>query len=175
LPSCDPAILPPPPAPAPLSAAAGERRHVAVLFADLAGFTQLTAELGAEGIHKLLDAFFSEVDGIIEREGGRVNKHIGDCVMGVFGAPIAHGNDPERAVRSAIAIKDSVAQLAHKIGYDMEVHIGVTSGVVVASFVGTGSTAEYAVTGESVNLASRLTDATASGEILIFDTLYRAL
>lgn len=122
-----------------------------------------------------MDAFFSEVDGIIEREGGRVNKHIGDCVMGVFGAPIAHGNDPERAVRSAIAIKDSVAQLAHKIGYDMEVHIGVTSGVVVASFVGTGSTAEYAVTGESVNLASRLTDAAASGEILISDTLYRAL
>ena len=76
----------------------GERRHVAVLFADLVGYTRLTEQLGAEEMHALLDRFFSRVDAVVERHGGRVDKHIGDCVMGVFGAPVAHGNDAERAV-----------------------------------------------------------------------------
>jgi len=158
-----------------LPIATGERRHVAVLFADLAGFTRLTSELGAEQMHQILDAFFRQVDAIIEREGGRVDKHIGDCVMGVFGAPVSRGNDSERALKCAIAIRDCIEELSLELNCDVGVHIGVTTGFVVASLVGSGSTAEYAVTGESVNLASRLTEAAATGEILISDSLYQVL
>jgi class 3 adenylate cyclase/tetratricopeptide (TPR) repeat protein len=153
----------------------GERRHVAVLFADLVGYTRLTEELGAEAMHALLDSFFSRVDAIIEREGGRVDKHIGDCVMGVFGAPVAHGNDAQRAVTAAIEIRKAVADLSSESGQYVNVHVGVTTGVVVASYVGAGQAAEYTVTGESVNLASRLADAAGAGDILISDPLHRML
>ncbi len=74
----------------------GERRQVTVLFADLTGFTKLSSELGAEETHALLNRYFEAVDGIVEGYGGNVDKHIGDNVMAVFGAPVAHGNDPER-------------------------------------------------------------------------------
>lgn len=153
----------------------GERRYVAVLFADLVGYTRLTEKLGAEAMHALLDSYFSRVDAIIERHGGRVDKHIGDCVMGVFGAPVAHGNDAERAVIAAIEIRKAAGDLSRESGRDVSVHVGVTTGVVVASYVGAGQAAEYAVTGESVNLASRLTEAAGAEEILISDGLHRIL
>ena len=153
----------------------GERRHVAILFADLVGYTRLTEELGAEAMHKILHGYFSRADAIIERLGGRVDKHIGDCVMGVFGAPIAHGNDAERAIRAALEIRSEIRLLSDETGRDLDVHVGVTTGVVVASYVGSGQAAEYAVTGESVNLASRLTDAAGAGELLIADDLHRML
>ena len=153
----------------------GEFRHVAVLFADLVGYTRLTEQLGAEEMHALLDRFFSRVDAVVERHGGRVDKHIGDCVMGVFGAPVAHGNDAERAVSAAMEIRKEVAELSRGGGLDLDVHAGVTTGVVVASYVGAGQTAEYTVTGESVNLAARLTDAAGAGDILISDGLRRVL
>jgi class 3 adenylate cyclase len=73
---------------------------VTVLFADLSGYTELSRQLDAEEVHTLLERFFERVDGIVERFGGTVDKHIGDCVMAVFGAPIAHGNDAERAARA---------------------------------------------------------------------------
>ena len=153
----------------------GERRQVAVLFADLVGYTSLTERLGAEAMHALLDAFFRCVDAVVERMGGRVDKHIGDCVMAVFGAPVAHSNDAERAVLSALEIQAGVQALAAERDQEIAVHVGVTMGSVVASYIGAGSSAEYAITGESVNLASRLTAAAGKGEILISDGLYRAL
>ena len=75
------------------SAPVAERRLVSVLFADLVGFTALSRELGAEEAHALLERFFGRADRIVQEHGGRVDKHIGDCVMAVFGAPVAHGND----------------------------------------------------------------------------------
>src|SRR5262249_17307968 len=83
-----------------LTASEGERRQVPVLFADLSGYTSLSNKLDAEVVHALLVRFFECVDRIVEEHGGRVDKHIGDCIMGVFGAPVAHGNDAERAVRA---------------------------------------------------------------------------
>ena len=73
-----------------------------VLFCDLVGYTHLSRQLDAEGVHGRLERFFARVDGIVESFGGTVDKHIGDCVMAVFGAPVAHGNDPERAARAAL-------------------------------------------------------------------------
>src|SRR4051812_12185098 len=76
----------------------GERRQVAVLFADLSGFTALSNALDAEDVHRILSRYFELVDGLIERCGGSIDKHIGDAVMGVFGAPVAYGNDTLRAL-----------------------------------------------------------------------------
>ena len=98
------------PKPAP---AASERRQVTVLFCDLVGYTRLSQELDAEEVHDLR-AVLRLVDGVIERFGGTIDKHIGDCVMAVFGAPVAHGNDPERAARAALAIRDAMPDLSRE-------------------------------------------------------------
>ena len=146
-----------------------------VLFCDLAGYTALSRELDAEEVHALLERFFERIDGIVERFGGTIDKHIGDCVMAVFGAPVAHGNDAERAARAALAIQDAVPALGEELGRTIAVHIGVAAGQVVASRSGSAAHREYTVTGDSVNLASRLTDAAASGAILISDAVRRML
>jgi class 3 adenylate cyclase/tetratricopeptide (TPR) repeat protein len=151
----------------PRRAPEGERRQVTVLFADLSGYTALSRQLDAEEVHALLERFFARVDGIVERFGGTVDKHIGDCVMAVFGAPIAHGNDAERAARAALAIQEGMRQLSGEVGRPIGAHIGLAAGQVVASQTGSGAHREYTVTGDSVNLASRLTDAAATGAILI--------
>ena len=132
--------------------AAGEHRQVTVLFADIAGFTRLTTELGAENIHSLLNRYFETVDAIVANYGGTVDKHIGDNVMAVFGAPIAHDDDPLRAVRAAFEIHRQVGQLHDSRGRKLEVHVGIASGQVVASGTGSDKHREYTVTGDSVNL-----------------------
>jgi class 3 adenylate cyclase/tetratricopeptide (TPR) repeat protein len=151
----------------------GERRQVTVLFADLADYTRMTRELGAEAMHAITDRFFGLADGVIERFGGTIDKHIGDCVMAVFGAPVAHGNDPERAVRAAIAIRDAMAELSRETGCALSTHIGIASGQVVASRSAGHRT--YSITGESVNLASRLTDQAEAGTILVSEGVRRLL
>jgi class 3 adenylate cyclase/tetratricopeptide (TPR) repeat protein len=151
----------------------GERRQVTVLFADLAGYTRMTRELGAEAMHEITDRFFGLADGVIERFGGTIDKHIGDCVMAVFGAPVAHGNDPERAVRAALAIRAAMPELSREIGRELDMHVGIASGQVVASR-GAGHKT-YSITGDSVNLASRLTDQAAAGTILVSEPVWRLL
>ena len=96
--------------------AAGERRQVTVLFCDLVGYTQLSRQMDPEEVHSLLEHFFALVDAIVESFGGTVDKHMGDCVMAVFGAPVAHGNDPERAARAALAIRDAMPRLSVEVG-----------------------------------------------------------
>jgi class 3 adenylate cyclase len=146
----------------------GERRQVTVLFADLSAYTELSRELDAEEVHALLQRFFERVDDVVDQFGGRVDKHIGDCVMAVFGAPTAHGNDPERAARAALAIQDAMPALSEELGRALEVHVGLAAGQVLASRAG-GAHREYTVTGESVNLASRLTEEAPRGTILVSD------
>jgi class 3 adenylate cyclase/tetratricopeptide (TPR) repeat protein len=153
----------------------GERRQATVLFADLTGYTRLSSELDSEELHALLGAFFETVDGVIDCHGGTIDKHIGDCVMGVFGAPIAHGNDAERAVRAALAIQVAMPQLTARYGRDLQAHFGIASGEVVAAGTGSAAFREYTVTGNSVNLASRLTARAGPGEILISDSVQRML
>lgn len=157
------------------SAAAGERRQVTVMFADLAGYTELSNRLDSEDVHTLLERFFGLVDRIVTEHGGNIDKHIGDCVMAVFGAPVAHGNDPERALRAALAIRQAMPALSATIGRELDVHIGVAGGQVVASRLGSDRHREYTVTGETVNLAARLTDAAGTGEILVAEPVRRAV
>ena len=148
-----------------------ERRQVTVLFADISGYTALSERLGAEAIHELLGEFFAMADAAIVSYGGTIDKHIGDAVMAVFGAPVAHTDDPERAVRAAMDLHGAAAALTPPL----RIHVGIASGQVVASRMGSESYREYTVTGESVNLASRLTDLAAPGETLASATVARSL
>jgi len=155
--------------------AIGERRQVTVLFADLSGYTEWGQRLDAEEVHALLQQFFDRVDGIIQRHGGHVARHIGDCVMAIFGAPVAHDNDAERAARAALAIQVAIQEISANVANPVDVHIGVAGGQVVASRTGSATYSEYTVTGNAANLASRLTDAAEAGEILLSDDTYGEL
>lgn len=144
-----------------------ERRQVTILFADLSRFSQISSQLGAEDTHILLNRYFETVDEIVENYGGTIDKHIGDCVMAVFGAPVAHSNDPERAVRAAHDIHLALAKTGKVFDQHIAAHIGIASGQVVASGVGSSRHRTYTITGESVNLASRLSDLGHAGETLV--------
>ncbi len=165
---------PSPPPPSPPGPVAGERRQVAILFADLAGYTRLSTTLDPEEVHRLLTGFFEVVDGACLRFGGAIDKHIGDNVMAVFGAPVAHGDDPERAVRAAVAIHADLAAYAVRVGQPLAVTIGIAYGEVVASGLGSSHYTEYTMTGDAVNLASRLQGRAGHGETLISDAVHQA-
>jgi class 3 adenylate cyclase/tetratricopeptide (TPR) repeat protein len=154
---------------------AGEQRQVTVLFADLAGFTRLSDELGAEQTHALLNRYFETVDAVVEGYGGSIDKHMGDNVMAVFGAPVAHSDDPQRASRAALDIHRAMTELTGEFGQPLHAHIGIASGQVVASSTGSDAHHEYTVTGNSVNLASRLQDKATGGETLISQAVHRAV
>ncbi|MBM3644431.1 MAG: hypothetical protein FJX02_08835 [Alphaproteobacteria bacterium] len=132
----------------------GERRQVTVLFADLTGYSSLTSELGAEETHALLNRFFATVDAAVLSFGGSVDKHVGDNVMAVFGAPVAHDDDPMRAVRAALDIHARMEVLSTEHGRRLRAHIGIANGQVVASSTGSDVHSLYTVIGDSVNLAA---------------------
>jgi class 3 adenylate cyclase/tetratricopeptide (TPR) repeat protein len=141
----------------------GERRQATILFVDLVGYTGLTSSRDPEDTHAILARYFEAVDGLIRSYGGAIDKHIGDAVMGVFGAPVAHDNDTERAIRAGIEIHSAVSAL----GAGLAVHVGIASGEVVAAGLGSSSYQEYTVTGDAVNLAARLCDHAAANETLV--------
>jgi len=152
----------------------GERRQVAILFADLSGYTRLSRSQDPEETHTLLTRYFEIVDTVIQDFGGAIDKHIGDAVMGVFGAPVAYGNDVERAMRAAMAIHEGMAKLSGETGVALGAHIGIASGEVVAAETGSATRRDYTVTGDAVNLAARLTDLASIGETVISDDVQRA-
>ena len=110
------AIAPTPATQTGSEAAEAERRPVTVLFADLCGYTRLSQKQDPEDVHRMLERYFGAVDAIVERFGGRVDKHIGDAVMAIFGAPVAHGDDPARAVRAADAIVRAMPDRRRAVG-----------------------------------------------------------
>lgn len=149
----------------------GERRQVTVLFADIAGYSTLSGKLDAEEIHALLNTYFDIADGTIRDFGGTIDKHIGDAVMAVFGAPTAHMDDPLRATLATLEIHRRLARLDRPI----PVHIGIASGEVVASSTGSDQHREYTVTGSTANLASRLDGLAEAGETYVSEDVYRAV
>ena len=161
-----------PAAPAPSSPAPTvERREVTILFVDLSGYTRLTSTLGAEATHKLVQRFYERIAGIVQRFGGTVERHIGDAVMAVFGVPVAHGNDPERALRAALAIHEIMPLLSDEIGHPLSVHAGIASGQVVASHAGS----EFSTVGNAVNLGARLVALAQPGETVLSSPVHRAV
>ena len=153
-----------------------DRRPVTVLFADLSGFTTLGERLDPEDVRALQNDLFREMSDAIERFEGFVEKYVGDAVMGVFGAPVAHEDDPERALRAALLMRERIQVLserwARRIGSPLALHIGVNTGHVVAGQIGSGAGAAYAVTGDAVNTAARLQSTADSGQILASRSTY---
>src|SRR5438105_737521 len=156
-------------------ALAGERRQVTIVFADLSGYTRLSSTLDPEETHRLLTHFFERTDAVITRWGGAIDKHIGDAVMGVFGAPVAYGNDVERALRAAVDIHGAMAALSAEFGRPLVTHVGIASGEVVAATTGSAAHRNYTVTGDAVNLAARLTELARGGETVVSDDVQRTL
>jgi class 3 adenylate cyclase/tetratricopeptide (TPR) repeat protein len=141
---------------APLAEAAGaERRVVSVLFADLVGSTPLTQSLDPEPMRRIVATYFETMREEIQRFGGTVEKFIGDAVMAVFGLPVAHEDDPERAVRAALAMQGRMGALNAALAADLRLRIGISTGEVVAD-PRAAATGQFMVTGEVVNLAARL-------------------
>ncbi len=155
--------------------AGGERRQVTILFADLCGFTTLSRTLDPEEIRELVARFTAQVDGIVIGYGGTVDKHIGDAVMALFGAPRAHDDDSLRAARAALDIHAALARISDKSPHPLQAHIGVASGEVVAGTLSRADAHDYTVLGESVNLAARLVAIAGAGETLLSEGVYRAL
>ncbi len=132
-----------------------------VLFADLAGFTAMAEGRDPEAVKVLLDDCFGALLPVIEAHQGTVDKIIGDEVMAVFGAPIAHEDDPERAVRSGLALLEALEALDPSL----EMRVGINTGEVLAGPVGPGGA--YTVTGDTVNTAHRLVNLANPGEVLV--------
>jgi adenylate cyclase len=156
--------------------AEADRRLVTVLFADLAGFTALGARLDPEEVRALQTDLFGELTRPVEEFGGFVEKYVGDAVMAVFGAPMAHEDDPERALRATLAMHARVGGLSRRwerrVGQPLALHVGVNTGPVVAGNLGGASSAAYAVTGDTVNTASRLLGAASAGETFVSRATY---
>ncbi|MBB2929282.1 adenylate/guanylate cyclase domain-containing protein [Paraburkholderia silvatlantica] len=154
---------------------ADERRQVTILFADLCGFTALSRTLDAEEVRTLIGRFTALVDGIVLAWGGTTDRHIGDAVMALFGAPRAHETDTLRAARAALDIHEALTQLSAQAARTLQAHIGIASGEVVAGALGCVDARDYTVTGSPVNLAARLQVAAAAGETWLSDDVARAL
>ncbi|MDQ3662581.1 MAG: AAA family ATPase [Actinomycetota bacterium] len=150
------------------------RKIVTVVFCDVTGFTGLGEELDPESLRAIMARYFSTVSRVLQRHGGVVEKFIGDAVMAVFGVPILHEDDALRAVRAAAGILDELDDLNEELerdaGIRIAVRIGVNTGEVVA---GDPSSGQTMVTGDAVNVAARLEQAAAPGEILIGAPTFR--
>jgi len=148
-----------------------ERKLVTILFADIVGSTAMTAARDPEVVRATLRRTFDELRPIIESHGGTVEKFIGDEVMAVFGVPIAHDDDADRAVRAAFAIRERVTQLsALPKAIPLELRIGINTGETVA---GSGEGGQFLVTGEPVNAAARIRGSAEPGEIVVGALTYR--
>jgi class 3 adenylate cyclase/tetratricopeptide (TPR) repeat protein len=155
-----------------------ERRVVAVLFADVVGFTAMVEELDPEVVTDAMNEIFTALGAEVERVGGHVDKVIGDQLMALFGAPVAHEDDGLRAVRAALAMQQRMAAQGERfralLGQAPRLRIGVHSGLVVWGEVGPATeTRRPTVMGDAVNLTARLQRAAPEGGILISETVGR--
>lgn len=159
------------------SALRGERKLVTVMFADISGFTAMSEKLDPEEVRGMINGCFERLGAVIERYGGHIDKFIGDEIMALFGAPIAHENDPERSLRAALdmmaALEAFNQEHAGQIPKPLALHFGINSGLAIAGGIGTLHRQDYSVMGDTVNLAARLEDLSETGEILVGEATYR--
>ncbi|HET8557772.1 MAG TPA: AAA family ATPase, partial [Gaiellaceae bacterium] len=144
-----------------------ERKVVTILFTDLVGSTARAEGLDPEDVRATLSAYYAQLRAELERHGGTVEKFIGDAVMAVFGAPVSHEDDPERAVRAALAIRDSV-------GDELEIRTAVHTGEALVALGARAAEGEGMVSGDVVNTAARLQSAAPVNGILVGEGTYRA-
>src|SRR5437867_3916252 len=153
-----------------------ERKVVTVLFADLADSTGIAERLDPEQHKEVMDAFFDAMHTELEAEGGTVEKYIGDAVMAVFGVPVAHDDDPSRAVRAALRMGNALDALNERLrpefGFILTMRVGINTGEVVAA--ASPRPGERLVTGDAVNVAARLQQSAEPGQVLVANRTGRA-
>ncbi len=146
-----------------------ERKTVTVVFVDLVGFTAQAERLDPEDVRGMLSPYHAHVREELERRGGTVEKFIGDAVMAVFGAPVAHEDDPERAVRATLAIRDWIAEQR-----ELQVRIAVSTGEALVNVGARPADGESMVAGDVVNTAARMQTAAPVNGVLVGEVTYRA-
>jgi len=160
---------------APVSARREERKRVSVLFCDLVGFTSRAEQLDIEDVRGLLAPYYTRLRSELERFGGTVEKFIGDAVMALFGAPVAHEDDPERAVRAALSIREAIAEFNRQDpGLDLHVRIGVTTGEVLVALDARPDQGEGMASGDVVNTAARLQAVAPTDGVLVDEVTFWA-
>ncbi len=157
-----------------------ERRNVTVIFADISGFTTMSEKLDPEELTALMNECFRKLSMMVYRYEGIIDKFIGDCIMAIFGAPVTHEDDPERAVLAGLdmqtAINEINARLEAQTGKTfkkLEIHTGINSGEVIAGKVGSDLQMDYTVMGDTVNVAQRLKDIASPGTIVVGPETFR--
>jgi len=145
----------------------GENRQVTALFADISGFTDMSQRLGSEATVEKVNQCCQEIVDAVFRHGGNVNRYIGDCVLALFGAPIAHENDPERAILSALDMREAVSQL------ELSISVGINTGMMYFGTVGAQQHQEISAYGNDINLAKRLQETADAGHILVGGSTHR--
>jgi len=157
--------------------AAGQRRQVTVLFVDLTGYTRLSEKIDSEALYELVQQCSKMFANDVYKYDGMVDKFTGDGLMALFGAPIAHENNAELAIRAALDMKSDLenlsASLKEKIGSEIKAHIGLNSGSVIVGGIGSNMMMNYTAIGDVVNLASRIEGAAGTDDILVSDVVYR--
>ena len=152
-----------------------ERRVVSVLFADLVGFTTRAEDLDPEDVRAVLDRYYGVAREAIASVGGQVEKYVGDAVMGVFGAPTAHGDDPERAVRAGMSIREALAGLnAEDTRLDLRVRIAINTGEAIVELGARSWAGESMVAGDVVNTAARLQALAPENSVVVGPETYQA-
>ncbi len=156
--------------------AEAERRQLTVMFVDLVGSTELSAQLDPEDMGRVIRAYQQCCAGVVERWGGHVAKYMGDGVLAYFGWPQAHEDEAERAVRAGLALIDALAGLETPAGEPLAARVGIATGLVmVGELIGEGAAREEAVVGETPNLAARLQTLAAPGSVVISQATRRLL
>ena len=155
----------------------GEQREVTVLFLDVTNFTAASHRLDSEDIYLIVDEAMSLLVEIVYKYEGTVDKFTGDGLIALFGAPIAHENDPERALRASLEMLQVLQPLRQRTlaqhSFDFQVRIGVNTGLVIAGSLGSDLHMEYTVIGDTVNMASRLETAAQPSSILVSFSTYQ--
>lgn len=161
------------------SAIEGERKQVTVLFVDVSGFTALSEKLDPEEIHQLMEHAFERMLNEVHHYEGTINQFLGDGIMALFGAPIAHEDHPVRAVRAALDIQRTLAvyhqQLHAERNIDFRVRMGLNTGPVVVGKIGDNLRMNYTSVGDTTNLASRLQALAEPGQIWVGETTAKAV
>jgi class 3 adenylate cyclase/tetratricopeptide (TPR) repeat protein len=154
----------------------GERKYVTVLFSDLSGYTAMAEKLDPEEVKEIMSRIFDEIAQVVARYEGFIEKFVGDAVMALFGVPKAHEDDPVRAIKAAIEIHELVdaisPEVEERMGQAISMHSGINTGVVVTGEVDKEK-GTHGVAGETINLASRLSDLASASEILAGSDTYR--
>lgn len=152
-----------------------ERRRATVLFADLSGFTSMSESLDPAFAYRTVSDCLRLLDGIARKHGGSVDKHHGDCIMAVFGAPVAIEDAPRAAINAAIEMRDLVDEYSreHELGELLELHIGINTGRGIAGDISGPLIKEFALMGDAVTVASRLMEGAPRGSIYVGEETHR--